>query len=72
MLSSAYSAMAVCYYFPYEKTGDLKDLKRVIEMCKKAVALSAVSGQVSSMFILGLAESCQLLSKLSQHHSGNP
>ncbi len=39
MLSSAYSAMAVCYYFPYEKTGDLKDLKRVIEMCKKAVLL---------------------------------
>lgn len=39
MLSSAYSAMAVCYSFLYEKTGDLKDLKSVIEMCKKAVSL---------------------------------
>ncbi|MGE8554134.1 MAG: helix-turn-helix transcriptional regulator [Chryseobacterium jejuense] len=49
MLSSAYSAMAVCYYFPYEKTGDLKDLKLVIEMCKKAVALyQQFPGQVSA------------------------
>ncbi|BAP30179.1 uncharacterized protein CHSO_1142 [Chryseobacterium sp. StRB126] len=49
MLSSAYSAMAVCYYFPYEKTGDLKDLKLVIEMCKKAVSLyQQFPGQVSA------------------------
>ncbi|SDJ65389.1 helix-turn-helix transcriptional regulator [Chryseobacterium jejuense] len=49
MLSSAYSAMAVCYYFPFEKTGDLKDLKLVIEMCKKAVALyQQFPGQVSA------------------------
>ncbi|OCA71894.1 hypothetical protein BBH99_13335 [Chryseobacterium contaminans] len=49
MLSSAYSAMAVCYYFPYEKTGDVKDLERVIGMCKKAVALyQQFPGQVSA------------------------
>lgn len=49
MLSSAYSAMAVCYYFPYEKTGDVKDLKLVIDMCKKAVALyQQFPGQVSA------------------------
>jgi DNA-binding CsgD family transcriptional regulator len=39
MLSSAYSAMAVCYSFRYDKTKDLKDLEPVIEMCKKAVSL---------------------------------
>lgn len=60
MLSSAYSAMAVCYYFPYEKTGDVKDLKRVIDMCKKAVALyREFPGQVSphahSLALLNLA-----------------
>lgn len=60
MLSSAYSAMAVCYYFPYEKTGDLKDLKRVIEMCKKAVALyqqfpGQVSSHVHALALLNLA-----------------
>ncbi|MDN3694638.1 hypothetical protein QWZ06_21380 [Chryseobacterium tructae] len=60
MLSSAYSAMAVCYYFPYEKTGDSKDLKQVIEMCKKAVALyhqfpGQVSAHAHAMALLNLA-----------------
>ncbi|WP_312302463.1 hypothetical protein [Chryseobacterium sp.] len=60
MLSSAYSAMAVCYYFPYEKTGDLNDLKRVIEMCKKAVLLyhqfpGQVSAHAHAMALLNLA-----------------
>jgi hypothetical protein len=59
MLSSAYSALAVCYSFHYEKTGDLKDLKPVIEMCKKAVALyhqfpGTVSAYVHSMALLNL------------------
>lgn len=60
MLSSAYSAMAVCYYFPYEKSGNLKDLKLVIEMCKKAVALyhqfpGQVSAHAHAMALLNLA-----------------
>lgn len=60
MLSSAYSAMAVCYYFPYEKTGDLKDLKLVTAMCKKAVALyhqfpGQVSAHAHAMALLNLA-----------------
>ena len=60
MLSSAYSAMAVCYYFTYEKTGDLKDLKLVTDMCKKAVALyhefpGQVSAHVHAMALLNLA-----------------
>lgn len=60
MLSSAYSAMAVCYYFTYEKTGNLKDLQSVIEMCKKAVALyqqfpGQVSAHAHSLALLNLA-----------------
>lgn len=60
MLSSAYSAMAVCYYFPYEKTGDLQDLKRVTDMCKKAVALyyefpGQVSAHAHALALLNLA-----------------
>ncbi|WP_236581873.1 LuxR C-terminal-related transcriptional regulator [Sphingobacterium spiritivorum] len=39
MLSSAYSALAVCYAYKYEKTGNIKDLDAVVEMCQKAVAL---------------------------------
>ncbi|MGJ1367630.1 helix-turn-helix transcriptional regulator [Sphingobacterium spiritivorum] len=39
MMSSAYSALAVCYAYKYEKTGDIKDLDAVVEMCQKAVAL---------------------------------
>ncbi|WP_185289269.1 hypothetical protein [Chryseobacterium lactis] len=59
MLSSAYSALAVSYSFHYEKTGDLKDLKPVIEICKKAVALyhqfpGRVSAYVHSMALLNL------------------
>ncbi|MDR6920988.1 hypothetical protein [Chryseobacterium sp. 2987] len=59
MLSSAYSAMAVCYSFRYEKTGDLKDLKAVIEMCKKAVSLyhqfpGHVSDYTHSLALLNL------------------
>ena len=59
MLSSAYSALAVCYSFRHEKTGDLKDLKPVIEMCKKAVALyhqfpGQVSAHVHSLALLNL------------------
>ncbi|WP_430808780.1 helix-turn-helix transcriptional regulator [Chryseobacterium arthrosphaerae] len=60
MLSSAYSAMAVCYYFPYEKTGNLKDLEQVIEMCKKAVSLyhqfpGQVSAHAHSLALLNLS-----------------
>lgn len=59
LLSSAYSALAVCYSFQYEKTGDLKDLKPVIEMCKKAGALyhqfpGHVSAHVQAMALLNL------------------
>ncbi len=59
LLSSAYSALAVCYSFRYEKTGDLKDLKPVIEMCKKAAALyhqfpGHVSAHVQAMALLNL------------------
>ncbi|WP_114820753.1 helix-turn-helix transcriptional regulator [Chryseobacterium sp. KLBC 52] len=59
LLSSAYSALAVCYSFQHEKTGDLKDLKPVIEMCKKAVALyhqfpGHVSAHVQAMALLNL------------------
>lgn len=59
LLSSAYSALAVCYSFRYEKTGDLKDLKSVIEMCKKAVALyhqfpGHVSSHVHALALLNL------------------
>lgn len=59
LLSSTYSALAVCYSFQHEKTGDLKDLKPVIEMCKKAVALyhqfpGHVSAHVHAMALLNL------------------
>lgn len=59
LLSSAYSALAVSYSFQYEKTGDLKDLKPVIEMCKKAVVLyqqfpGHVSAHVQAMALLNL------------------
>ncbi|WP_126653715.1 helix-turn-helix transcriptional regulator [Chryseobacterium aureum] len=59
LLSSAYSALAVCYSFQYEKTGELKDLEPVIEMCKKAVALyhqfpDHVSAHVHAMALLNL------------------
>lgn len=59
MLSSAYSALAVCYSFRYEKTKDLKDLNAVIEMCKKAVALyqqfpGHVSPHAQSLALLNL------------------
>ncbi|MFZ4931077.1 helix-turn-helix transcriptional regulator [Chryseobacterium sp. Mn2064] len=60
MLSSAYSALAVCYSFQYEKTGDLKDLKTVIEICRKAVALyhqfpGRVSAYAHAIALLNLA-----------------
>ncbi|WP_312994040.1 hypothetical protein [Chryseobacterium flavum] len=59
LLSSAYSALAVCYSFRYEKSGDLKDLKPVIEMCRKAVGLyhqfpGHVSAHVHAMALLNL------------------
>lgn len=59
MLSSAYSALAVCYSFQYEKTGNIKDLKPVIEICRKAVALyhqfpGRVSAHVHSIALLNL------------------
>lgn len=59
LLSSAYSALAVSYSFQYEKTGNQKDLKPVIEMCKKAVALyhqfpGHVSAHVQAMALLNL------------------
>lgn len=59
LLSSAYSALAICYSFRYEKTEDLKDLKPVIEMCKKAIALyhqfpGHVSAHVHAMALLNL------------------
>lgn len=60
MLSSSYSALAVCYSFRYDKTGNIKDLKLVIEMCKKAVALydqfpGHVSAHAHAMALLNLA-----------------
>lgn len=59
LLSSAYSALAVSYSFQYEKTGNQKDLKPVIEMCKKAAALyhqfpGHVSAHVQAMALLNL------------------
>ncbi len=70
MLSSAYSAMAVCYYFPYEKTGDLKDLKRVIEMCKRLLPfISSFGTGFISCSCLSLIKSCQLLPELSGYYS---
>lgn len=59
LLSSTYSALAVCYSFQYEKNGNLKDLKPVIEMCKKAVGLyhqfpGHVSAHVQAMALLNL------------------
>ncbi|MBE4950903.1 helix-turn-helix transcriptional regulator [Chryseobacterium culicis] len=59
LLSSAYSALAICYSFRYEKTEDLKDLKPVIEICKKAIALyhqfpGHVSAHVHAMALLNL------------------
>ncbi|QRA44792.1 hypothetical protein [Chryseobacterium cucumeris] len=59
LLSSTYSALAVCYSFQYEKSGNSKDLKPVIEMCKKAVGLyhqfpGHVSAHVHAMALLNL------------------
>ncbi|MDR6371885.1 DNA-binding CsgD family transcriptional regulator/tetratricopeptide (TPR) repeat protein [Chryseobacterium bernardetii] len=59
LLSSTYSALAVCYSFQYEKSGNLQDLKPVIEMCKKAVGLyyqfpGHVSAHVHAMALLNL------------------
>lgn len=59
MLSSAYSALAVCYSFLHEKTGNLKDLEPVIQTCIKAVSLyykfpGRVSSHVHAMALLNL------------------
>lgn len=60
ILSSAYSALAVCYSYRYEKSRDLKDLKLVIETCKMAIDLfykfpGRVSDYAHSMALLNLA-----------------